>query len=230
MRLTKLQLVQDILSKLDIDNVTELGEDNEADQVEECVDRIYDEINSEQPWPHLREFSSLEVTAIAHIMKIPNSIITVSDVWYNGNKLEYIDPQEMYELLVARDTSLSNVDSNGAYTDRDTVKWSSYDDTNIIFEAYDTSLVSSKSKIDCYRMPSQMTLGTDYPDLPERYHTLLYHGALADAFYTLKGDTTGFNIYRNRFKRGLNQMQRWARRVDRQPSTGKNVDYGRKWA
>lgn len=230
MRLTKLNIVQDILSNLDLDNITTLGETPEADQVDAIVDSTYDEINSEKPWPHLREFSSLEVTTTSHIMKIPDGIMTVSDVWYNAKSVEFIKPKEMFELLAARDTSLSNVDTNGAYNDQDPVFWSSYDDTNILFDGYDGNLVSSLSYIDAYRMPAQMTEDSDYPDLPERFHKLLYYGALADSFYTLKGDGTGFNIYRNRFKRGLVQMQRWARRVNRETDPRDKVDYGRKWA
>lgn len=230
MRLTKLQIVQDILSTLDIDNISTLSETPEADQVEAMVDKAYDEINAEKPWPHLREFTHLELTSTSHIMKIPDGIMTVSDIWYNSKSIEFIIPKEMFELLASRDTTESNIDSNGAYNDQDPVYWSSYDDTNIIFDRYNSTLVSSLSYADAYRMPSQMTADSDYPDLPERFHKTLYYGALADAFYTLKGDGTGFNIYRNRFKRDMVQMQRWARRINRETDPRDNVNYGRKWA
>lgn len=228
MKLTKLKIVQDILSTLDLDEVNSIGETVESEQISYIVDSIYDDMNGHKPWPHLREFSALEITTTANKFKIPDNIITVNDVWYNGEELSYKTPKEMIQLLLDRDITESNIDDEGAYNDRDPVYWSSYDDTNIIVDAYDSSLVSSLSLADMYHMPSQMTADTDYPELPERFHSTLYHGALADAFYTLKGDQVGFNIYNNRHKRGKIAMNRWAKRVNRERSTGDNVNYGRK--
>lgn len=228
MRLTKLKIVQDVLSALDLSEVSAIGETIESEQVAAIVDSIYDEINGHKPWPHLREFPNLEVTPVVNKMKIPDGILTVNEVWYDGDMLTYKTPEEMVQFLMDRDSTESNVDITGAYNDRNPEYWSSYDDTYIILDAFNGSLVATYSLVDSYRMPSQMNTDTSYPDLPERFHSMLYHGALADCFYTLKGDTTGFNIWNNRYKRERTAMNRWARRVNKKQSTGHKVNYGRK--
>lgn len=228
MKLTKLKIVQDILSALDLNEVSEIGETIESEQVSAIIDSIYDEISGHKLWPYLRGFSTLEITAVANQFKIPNNIASVEDVWYNSVELIYKDPKEMKQDLLDRDTTDTNIDSTGAYTDRDPVYWTSYDDTYITVDSYDGSLVSANSLADMYRVPDQMTSDTDYPDLPEKFHPTLYHGALGDCFYTLKSDSTGFNIYNNRYKRGRIAMNRWAKIVNRKRSTGANVNYGRK--
>ena len=228
MRLTKLKLVQDTLSLLDLDEVTVLGETQESEQVGYIVDQIYDDLNGDYPWPHLREVGTLNITSVANEFQITDGVLTLNDIWYNGNKLTYKFPTDMLELLIDRDITLSNVDAVGAYNDQDPVYWSSYDDTVIILDGYDGNLVSALSKTDQYRMPIQMIQATDYPDLPERFHQTLFQGVVADAFYTLKGDTIGFNIWRNRYKQNKAIMKRWAKRVNRHKKTGEAVDYGRK--
>lgn len=228
MKLTKLKLVQMVLSAIDSDNVTAVSETIESEQVGIIVDTIYDDLNGEFPWAHLREKGVLEVTATDHQMKIPDGVMTLNDVYYNKTLISFIEPEEMTELLFSRDTDDDNVDENGAYTDRDPIYWTSYDDTYVIFDAYDGTLASALTVTDVYRMPVQMTEDDDYPDLPERFHNAIFEGAVADAMYTLKGDVTGFNIYRNRYKKTKILMDRWAKRVNRQKSTGYNVNYGRK--
>lgn len=228
MRLTKLKLVQDTLALLDLDEVSELGETLESEQVGYIVDQIYDDLNGDKPWPHLREIGVLEVTSVPNELRISDGILTLNDIWYDRKKLDYLLPTDMLEMLLGRDTTLSNVDSVGAYTDQDPIYWSSYDDTIIILDGYDGSLVSALTKVDQYRMPIQMTLATDYPDLPERFHQTLFQGIAADSFYTLKGSTVGFNIWRNRYNHNKAIMKRWAKRVNRQRQTGEKIDYGRK--
>ena len=228
MRLTKLRIVQMVLSAIDSDDVTSISDTVESEQVGIIVDTIYDDINGEYPWAHLRELGNLEVTPTPNKMKIPEHVMTVNNIYYNKKLVEYILPEDMLAIIGGRDTTLDNVDITGAVTDTDPTYWSSMDDTYIVFDSYNVSLVSSLSNTDVYRMPNQMISDSEYPDLPERFHNVLFQGAVADAFYNLKGDTTGFNIYRNRYKKSKEKMDRWAKRVNRKVSTGVNVNYGRK--
>ena len=228
MRLTKLQLVQKVLSAIDSDNVNSISDTVESEQVGLIVDTIYDDLIGDFPWPYLRTNGVLEVTTTAHVMKIPDTVLTLNDVYYNKEMITYIDPVEMTDVLFNRDTTESNIDSNGAYTDRDPIYWTSYDDQNVTFDGYDTSLVSALSYTDYYRIPVPMSSDTDYPDLPARFHNIILYGAIADAFYDLKGDAQGFNIYNVRFKRYKAQLDRWAKRVNRQRATGYDVDFSRK--
>lgn len=228
MKLTKLAIVQKVLAAIDSDNVTAVSDTIESEQVGIIVDTIYDDLNGNFPWAHLREEGVLEVTTAKHKMKIPDGVMTINNVYYNKELVSYIEPEEMTKLLFSRDTDSSNVDSSGAYTDRDPVYWTSYDDVYITFDSYDGGLVSALSYTDVYRMPEQMVEDSDYPDLPERFHNAIFEGACAYAFYTLKADATGFNIYNNKFMRSKIAMERWAKIVNRKKSTGYNIDFGRR--
>lgn len=228
MKLTKLKIVQMVLSAIDSDDVSSISDTVESEQVAVLVDTIYDDLNGEFPWPHLRTEGVLEVTTVPHIMKLPQSVLTINNIYYKKEPITYIEPEEMTTLLFERDTTLTNVDSNGAYSDRDPRYWTSYNDTDIVFDSYNGSLVEALSYTDVYRTPTPMLNDNDYPDMPDRFHNIIFQGACADAMYSLKGDVTGFNIWRNRYKQNKATMDRWAKRVNRQSSTGKNVDFGRK--
>jgi len=227
MRLTKLQLVRRVLNAIDSDEVTSVSDTVESEQVGMLVDAAYDWLLSEFPWPHLRDLRTLEVTTTANQMRIPTDVVTVNSIRYSGEDVTYLKPMDMHKLLVDRDTTLSNVDSNGAINDHDPTYWSSYDDEYVVFDSYNGNLVSANTVVDSYKVASPMTADGDYPDLPERFHPILADQATADSFYNLKGDQIGFNIYRRRAKDGLVNMQRWAKKVNRQTSTGDSVNYGR---
>jgi hypothetical protein len=227
MKLTKLQVVQRVLNAIDSDEVTAVSETVESEQVGMLVDAAYDMILSEFPWPHLRDLRQLEVTTEAHKMRIPAGIMTVNSVKYNKEKVTYIDPMDMQDTLDGRDTTLANVDSEGALNDQDPTFWTSFDDELIVFDSYDSSLVSALTSVDTFKAPAPMTLDLSYPDLPDRFHPILADQATADAFYNLKGDVSGYNIYRKRMKLGMINMQRWAKTVNKQTSTGATVNYGR---
>lgn len=231
MRLTKLKIVQMILSAIDSEDVSSITDTVEAEQVAVLVDTIYDDLNGEFPWPHLRTEGVLEVTTTPHIMKLPQEVLTINNVYYKGKHppVTYIEPEEMTQKLFSRNKSLPNVDGNGAYTDRDPRYWTSYNDRDIVFDSYTgAGLVEALTYTDVYRTPAPMLNDNDYPDMPDRFHNIIFQGACADAMYSLKGDVTGFNIWRNRYKQNKAMMDRWAKRVNRQSSTGKNVDFGRK--
>jgi hypothetical protein len=228
MKLTKLQLVQRVLNAIDSDDVSEISETVESEQVAMLVDAAYDMILSDFPWPHLRDLRQLEVTTVANEMRIPDRVMTVNSIKYNKLAIEYIDPMDMQDLLDSRDLSLDDTDSVGAYNDRDPIQWSSYDDETVIFDAYNGTLASSLTSVDTYKTPTPMVLDTEYPDLPERFHPILADQSTADAFFNLKGDITGYNIYRKRTKLGMINMQRWAKKVNQQQSTGFTVNYSRK--
>ena len=218
MKLTKLKIVQMILSAIDSDDVSSISDTVESEQVAVLVDTIYDDLNGEFPWPHLRTEGVLEVTTTPHIMRLPQSVLTINNIYYDQKPVSYVEPEEMTKMIFDR----------GVYIDRQPRYWTSYNDTDIVFDGYNGSLVEALTYTDVYRTPTPMLNDNDYPDMPDRFHNIIFQGACADAMYSLKGDVTGFNIWRNRYKQNKAMMDRWAKRVNRQSSTGKNVDFGRK--
>ena len=217
-KLTRLEFVQRVLARIDAENVTSTDETVESDQVLGLLNEAYEEF-FEFPWPNLRTKGNLEVTSTAHEMKLPTDVLGIDWIRYNGKDLTWKEPLEMETLLDSRDTSLSNVDSNGALTDQDPTYWTTYDDATIIMDSYDGSLVSALATCQFSREPTPMTDDLDMPDLPSRLHPVLFDRVCALAFATLLNDFNNYKIYNDRYTQQYVKMKRWARRVNREDST-----------
>lgn len=224
MKYTLLGLVQKALSYIDDTNVSSVDETEESEQLVHIANKIYGEIVT-YPWPHMRSIGSLSTTATAHIMILPTTVMGIEWIRYNGDDVSYITPYEMEKKLKDRDTSLDNVDANGALNDQDPTYWTTNDDENIIFDSYNSSLVSNLSRCSFISTVSELSADADYPDLPERFHTVLLDGIIADAFRTLKRDAYIAAIWEKKYQMGIAKMKRWARRVD-----GKESTYGTNYA
>lgn len=229
MKYTLLQLVQKTLALLDDFNVNSVDETEESEQVVQIVNLVYNDIATRYPWPHLRDVASLDTTATAHILRLPSTVLEVDWIKYNGKDVQYCSPKFMQDLLDRRDTTLTNVDSNGALTDADPRYWTSINDEEIIFDSYNSSLSTALSSCMFVRTIDELTSDSDYPNLPERFHTTLLYGIVAEACRTMKGDAGMAQVYEAKFKKGIDTMKRWARRVNLTETTMPN-DYSRSYS
>ena len=226
-KLTRLTLVQRILSAIDAEGVSTVSETVESEQVAQLLDSAYEAIVADYPWPWLFSIRQLEVP-VSNTMLLPSDMTQADWIRYDGKEVDYIEPKEMTVLLAGRNTLESNVDDSGAYNDRDPKYWTSYDDETITFDSYDTALSTIKTEVYGTRSVNALLEDTDIPDLPEKFHTTLLFRTIADAFTTLKSDTTNFQIYDKKAKLGMIDMKRWARRINKKHTTFSENDYARK--
>jgi hypothetical protein len=150
-------------------------------------------------------------------MMLPSDMTQADWIRYDGKEVIYIEPREMKELTDAE-----------IPTDADPKYWTSYDDETITFNSYNVELSTIKTEVYGTKSVVPLLNDTDIPDLPEKFHTVLLFRTIADAFATLKGDTTNFQIYDKKAKLGMMDMKRWARRVNRKHTTFSEIDYARK--
>ena len=223
---TALDYVQRALGLVDADNVSAISDSVEGDQIFGLLKNVYDELLDGFPWPHLKEFMQLQVTATKHIMRLPTDVVGFKSIRYNKNKITFLEPMELQDILDSRDTSLTNVDLNGAVNNRDPQFWSTIDDDNIFFDSYDVSLQASLSRIDAVRKPDNLVTDTDRPDIAERMEHVLRNMLFAEALRILKGDETRAAIYDKKVKTQMAKLKRWAKRHDRN-SSWHGRDYGR---
>lgn len=226
MKYTLLKLVQKTLTYLDDFNVNSIDETDESEQVVEIVNQVYNDI-CKYPWPHLKRTDSLESTAYLHILKLPTEVMQIDWIRYNKKDVQFKEYLEFQKLLDSRDTTLSNVDSNGCYNDKDPVYWTSIDDENIIFDSYNGALVPADSKAAVVIAVDELLADTDEPNLPERFHSTLLYGVIAEASKVMKG--VDEPNYIRKFEKGIAAMKRWAKRVNIPETTMPN-DYSRKGA
>jgi hypothetical protein len=215
---------------VDADNVTTVGETPESEQVADMVKTVYEDIMTDFPWYHKRSHINLEVTATAHIMRIPTEVdqLLSSIIYYDDKEVYWIEPEAMQYKLKNRDTSLSSVDSNGAINDTDPTYWSSFDDDTIVFDSYDSSLVSASTSVWATTEPASPTADGDIPDMPHGLHIALLFGVMAEAIDTLKGDQVGSRKYEIKKIKKISKAKRYARRTGQEHNPGRKVDYGRR--
>lgn len=202
-KLTLLEIVQDILSSIDGDEVNSINDTTESYQVAQVVKTTFESMTSTRDWPHLNKLTQLgsisDVNTPTH-MSIPTGIKRIKTVSYNKRKatdtrdkyesVEYLQPEEFIYRTNSRNVSKSNVikvsDLDGAdifiINDCAPSWWTSFDDENVVFDSYDSavddSLQNSKTQVFAVTDPSPFEMvDTHVPDLPSE----AFSGLLAES-------------------------------------------------
>ena len=209
--MTLLEIVQDILSDMDSDEVNSINDSVESLQVAQIVKSSYYNIIDGKDYPWLYELFQMNtsgtITLPTH-MRLPETVIDLKWIKYNVKKatdtknkftqIIYKTPEQFLSILDQRDSSASEIsiitDTTGiklnVYDDRGPMYFTSFDDDYLVFDAYD-SLVESNlqnSKTQCYGKKSvAFTLSDSFiPDLPVQMFTYFLSEAKSTAFMTLK--------------------------------------------
>ena len=211
MKMTLLEMVQDILSDMDSDEVNTIADTPESLQVAQIIKTTYYNIIDGKDFPWLYELFQLtpsgELIKPTH-MKLPEDVIDLKWIKYNNKqltdtknkyqKVEYKNPEDFLEMTEQRDSSSSNVATVvdfsdvqfNIYNDRGPKYFTSFDDEWLVFDSYDSvkevTLVNDSSQ--AYGKRSVTFTMTDLftPDLPVQMFSYLLSEAKSTAFLTLK--------------------------------------------
>jgi hypothetical protein len=209
--MTLLDIVQDILSDLDSDEVNSISDTVEATQVAQIVKTTYFNIIDGKDWPQLFQFFQLEAsgtTSRPTYMRLPTNVINLIYVKYNVRttndtfdkfqELKYKTPVEFMRLVDARHSDASNVtvvtDATGIkfniLNDTNPTFYTSFDNEHIILDAFDSAVdsTSQTSKTQCYGKvyPTWTMEDTFIPDLPIQAFSYLLNESKSIAFVVLK--------------------------------------------
>lgn len=210
-KMTLLELVQDILSDMDSDEVNSINDSVEALQVAGIIKSTYFNIIDGRDWPHLYEMFQLTASGTADRpthMQLPENIIDVSWVKYDCKEfgetrdrvkpIKYKTPAEFMDILEQRDSTDSTVDevadptgvSLNIHNDRAPLYFTSFDNEYIIFDAYDIAVDNTlqTSKTQCYgkRYPTWTVSDTFIPDLPIQTFSYLLNESKSTCSLRLK--------------------------------------------
>lgn len=190
-KLTLFDIVADVLSDMNDDEVDSITTTLESLQVANIAKSVYYEFIDGKNWPHLRKLGQLQhsgnVSRPTH-MVVPEEFVELSKVEYDVKKeleadanykhLPYRTPEEFLLQTSTYKSTADNVetvqDPSGAYlnikNDVAPSFWTSFDDNNVVFNSYDsgldTTLQNEKSRIYGDTRPS-FTLADEFiPDLP----------------------------------------------------------------
>lgn len=209
MKLTLLDMVQDILSDSDSDLVNSIDDTPESQQVAQIVKTTFMDIISEKNWPHLRQLSQLDSASTARpthcklparvkeLEEIRYDVADVDDTRKRYKKIDYLYPDEFLDRVNSRNTDNDNVEEvvdNSGVTlaivdDKAPQFWTSFDDEYIVFDSYDsdvdTFIQNSKTSIIIFREPTWTHNDNFVPDLPSEAFSLLLAESKSRAFLAL---------------------------------------------
>lgn len=248
MKMTLLEIVQDILNDMDSDPVNSIDDTTESQQVAQIVKTSFYSIISNRNWPHLRnlvQLNALSSTAKPNYLIVPEQvkelelfkydITAVGDTNVELKDVTYKEPDEFLRYVSQRNTSNANVN---VVTDFSGVKllilndtapqfWTSFDDTYIVTDSYDataaSTLVKDKTQCMAYSSPDWTHTDSAIPNLPEEAFTALLEEAKSAAFLTLK------QVANQKAEQRATRQQRWlSRKAWRAHGGIQYDDYGRK--
>jgi len=210
-KMTLLEMTQNILSDMDSDEVNSITDTQESLQVATIIKTSYYNIIDGKDFPFLYELFQLDaiggLTKPTH-MKLPETVADLKWIKYNNKKLTdtknkyekilYKTPEDFLDITDARDSSDSKVqvvvdDSDirvNVYNDRGPQYFTSFDDENLVFDAYDsvkeTNLTNDSTQ--AYGKLSVAFTLTDLftPELPVQMFSYLLSEAKSTCFLTLK--------------------------------------------
>ena len=210
-KMTLLEIVQDIMSDMDSDNVNAINDSVEAIQVAQVVKATYYSIIDGKDYAFLYELFQMTAsgtTARPTHMSLPEDIIDLKYIKYNSKKtatakdlfqvIEYKTPEEFMYLTDARDSTATTVkvvtDPTGItiniLNNKCPQYFTSFDDVTMVFDSYlatlDSTLQASKTQCHGKRSIAFTLSDTFTPDLPVQMFTYLLNEAKSAAFLTLK--------------------------------------------
>jgi hypothetical protein len=244
-------MVQEILSDMDSDEVESIDDTIEAEQVVTILKATYYSLISNRDWPHLHK--SIQISSFGDSSKpthpthmtLPDEAREVQFINYNKatvddtrkkyRPVKYLTPDHFLHKTNQENDSADEVevvvDTGGIElfirNDRAPEFYTSFDDKNIVFDAYDkevdTTLQASKIQSQAVVMPAWNSSDTFIPDLPDDAFTLLVEEAKSRAMFRLK------QMVDNKAEQEAARQSNWLARKARRINGGiRYPNYGRK--
>ena len=255
MKKTLLEIVTEILTSMDGDEVNSISDTTESLAVANIVQNAYWDIVSQASFPKM--FAPYELEASGHparpnLMFIPDTALNLLWVKYDQSTTEtpqagletvtYMDPETFLQRMYSLDATADNVVSyEYTLSSGDTMNirchnymppslYTTLDDNLLIFNSFDsgvdTTLQADKSLAYGERKPTFTLSDSFTPDLPDKQFTILRNEAKATAFAELK-QTQNANAER-KARRGWVTSQKTKRIVNnKEYELNRAPNYGR---
>lgn len=248
MKLSLLDIVQDVLNELDADEVNSITDTVEAQQVAQIVKSCFYELTTNRNWPQqkkLIQLDSLSDVTKPNYLRAPekmkeliffnyevHKVDQTKEVW---KELKYKEPDAFLRYISQRNSDLDNVievvDFGGSrllITNNYAPQyWTSFDDKHVVTDSYDVSVEDThqKYKTQClaYMAPVWVHEDSAIPDLPDEAFPLLVAEAKSTASLALKQTAD------QKSEQKSARQNRWLSRKAWQVHGGiQYPDYGRK--
>lgn len=247
MKMTLLEMVQDILNDLDSDSVNSISDTIESEQVAQIIKTCYSEMIGNRNWPHLKKLFQLEHAgdlAKPNYLKIPVNLKELVFFKYECQgedekvlirQIHYKTPEDFLSFISNRDSEDTNTtvvtDYGGSKllirNDQAPTYYTTFDDFYIVTDSYDKAVDDTlkKSKTQClgYLMPSWEMTNSHVPNLPHEAFPALLAEAKSTAFVAIK------QMANQKAEQKATRQQRWlSRKAWRVQGGVEYEDFGRK--
>lgn len=234
MKMTLLEMTQNIANAMSSDSVNSISDTEESLMIAEIIKECYYLLMSKRDWPFLQKLTNLEGvsdTSNPTLMKIPDLMNKIFWIRYNKKDVEYLPPKQFKAYIDSRVEQAGVIDSNGYGLNKDPVYWTTYDDKYVVFsdrnQLVDATLQQSKSAVFGVKVASWTHADDFIPDIPEKFFPTLLAEAKSTCFIDLKQQPNQKEEVRA--QKGLTQMHKEAWKNDLGESkTNDLVDYGRR--
>lgn len=252
MKLTLLDMVQNILSSMDSDEVNSISDTPEASQVAAVIVEVFYEqfLNRKLPEQegliHLDSSGDPSKPTHMKISADTNRIKWIKyDTLINGlgsySDVVYKTPEEfLFTMTASRpDSSHSQTGPGPGGTtliiinNKNPQFWTSFNDSDIIFDSFDNSLDSTlqSSKTLCWgnQDPEFTMSDTSIPPIDSMFFPLLLAEAKSKCWFNFKGQTNSKEEQVSRRQKAETQKYIWKADQRRQSDGGYDMpDYGRR--
>ena len=210
MKMSLLDMVIDIMSDMDSDNVSAIGDSGESTQVARIVRSVYFEMIARKDWPHLRKSLYLEnsgVSSMPNRLKLPTAISRLDYFAYSDRKettsdqrfkeMKYLYPDQFLERTNNRGASNDNVEevimsdmTMFILNDKPPTYYTSFDDEWLVLDSYvkdlSTTLTGNQAQCVAYSQPEWTHADTFVPDFPTEVFPTFLAEAKSACFARIK--------------------------------------------
>lgn len=236
---TLLQIVQNILSAMDGDEVNSISDTIEAMQVAEEVRNAYEDLTGTLALPSrkaLVHLDSLSNVNMPNYLAVPGTVKEVLWIRYNGVEVKYMSPEDFVKYIFDSKlaTNMSITDPEGTHysitNTRDPKYFTSFDQTNVAFDSFnaakEATLQSTNSMAFCEMLNTFQMVDTFVCDLPDDFFPTFIAEAKNACFVNMKQVANAVESARAR--RGIVRMQNEFYRTSRGNPADRLPDYSRR--
>ena len=211
MKMTLLDMVQDILSDMSGDAVNSIGDTEEALQIAQIIKSTYNEMMTRREWPHLKQLVALESYSnnlYPTYLILPKNTRRVEWITYNQRTFEnpvdvfspikFMLPNEFIQWTNSRNTASDGVKvvktpTGVSFKVLDNIPptyFTSFDDKFVVMDSYEgmleDTLQGANSQCEVYIYPDWYTEDGFIANLPGHLFPALLAEAKSACFYIIK--------------------------------------------
>lgn len=214
--ITKLELIQLVLSRLNEEGVSSSGDTEEAEQVSLLVESAYYDILTMKNWSYFTKAGNLLTNPEDNnSMLIPYDLVSLH--WFKYKNVELTEIKDWGQYI------------NLKKDEPDDPKYYIVLGEVIYFDTIpEEGLISRNANIFYTREPKPIDTDEAYLDAPRRFVNVIRDQVLLLAYSSLHHNDAAIGLYSSLVKRGLVYLQKWQYQGSQAKGVGYGIDYSRK--